>query len=283
MKHNLENVAETMLIPLWARARETGMEHPIISDKTAVKIIDRIAYDFSQFSNAWMSQVGVAVRTMLLDRATLFFIRNHPDAVVINIGAGLDTRFSRVDNGFIHWYDLDLPESICLRKDFFQESHNYSMIAKSVFDFSWIDDVTVGDRPVLIIAEGVLMYFEKNDVKQLMIKLSERFPKAEMLFEMMTPALTGMSKKHDTVSRMNATFKWGIKSGRDVEAFSSRIQFIQEWNYYDFHKKRWKWMGWAARIPAIKNRYNNRIVHIRFERDKTSNDSDLFSDRVRLK
>ena len=264
MKSRLEGVSETLLIPLWARATETKGPQPIVRDEYAVDLVEKIDYDFSKFERARMSQVGVSIRTMLLDYATKAFINVHPDCAIVNIGAGLDTRYFRVDNGRIRWYDLDLPEPIRIRKNFFDESSRYKMIAKSVFDFSWQEDVETANLPVLFIAEGVFVYFEEAEVKHLMSRLAADFSGAEMLFEMMTPTLVKMQSKHDSVSKTDAVFKWGIKSGRETEAFHPDIRFIEEWNYFDFHKDRWKWMRWPAMIPAIKNRMNNRIVHLRF-------------------
>lgn len=267
LKTQLDGVSETLLIPLWARATETGRESPIIEDDIAVKVLDKIDYDFDKFSSAWMSQVGVAIRTMLLDKAAAEFIARNPGAVIINIGAGMDTRYFRLNNGKIRWYDLDLEEPIRFRNHFFKESINYKMISKSVFNSSWINDIDAADYPVLIIAEGILMYFEESSVRDLMGGLAKAFPGAEMLLEIMTPTLVEQSSRHETVKHMNAEFKWGVKSGKELENYSPGIHFINEWNYFDYHKKRWRYMGWLALIPAFKNRFNNRIVHLKFDDD----------------
>jgi len=223
-----------------------------------------IDYDFTKFTKARKSQIGIVVRTELLDQAARGFIQKHPSAVVVNIGCGLDTRFEQVDNGKIRWYDLDLPEAICIRQHFFAETDRYKMIAKSVFDDAWLGKVSVTNEPVLIIAEGILMYFTAQEVKALLNKLISEFPKAEMLLEMMTPEIVKRSKQHDAVGRLAAKFQWGIKSGQELETYHKQIKVVNEWNYFDYHKDRWGWMGWMAVIPAFKNRFNNRIVHLQF-------------------
>lgn len=126
MKQSLKGVSKTLLIPLWDRAFETKHPNPIIKDEKAVEIMENIRYDFTKFDDEWPNQVSIAIRTELLDNATKVFIKNHPQAVIINIGCGLDTRFSRLDNGKIHWYDLDLPEAIHVRKQFFNETDRYN-------------------------------------------------------------------------------------------------------------------------------------------------------------
>jgi O-methyltransferase involved in polyketide biosynthesis len=90
------------------------------------------------------------------------------------LGAGLDTRFFRVDDGRVRWYELDLPQSIALRRRFLQDSPRHTMLAASALDFGWMDDIEA--RPhTLIIAEGLLMYFDEADVRRLLLALAERF------------------------------------------------------------------------------------------------------------
>ncbi|PJI08553.1 MULTISPECIES: class I SAM-dependent methyltransferase [Clostridium] len=266
MQQKLKGIPETLLIPLWARAKETESSNSIINDYKAVEMMTDIDYDFSKFDNTWISQTGVAVRTELLDKGTKTFINKHPNAVVINIGCGLDTRFSRLDNNKINWYDLDLPEPIRIRKQFFDETERYKMISKSVFDYSWINEIDISKRPVLIIAEGILMYFTEQEIKSLFNELVKAFKDAEVLFEMMPPSVTKMSKHHDTASKLGVKFNWGITSGKEMESYNSKIRFIEEWNYFDYHRNRWHWLRLPSLIPAFKNRFNDRIVHLKFSK-----------------
>lgn len=264
MQHALTGVPETLLVTLWARAAETKRIDSIIKDEKSVEMMEAIDYDFAKFNKAWKSQIGVVVRTEIFDKAAGTFIQNHPDAVVVNIGCGLDTRFLHVDNGEMRWYDLDLPEPIRIRKHFFEETDRYKMIAASVFDYSWFDKIVIENKPVLIIAEGILMYFNRIEVEELLNRLASRFPGAEMLLEIMTPNIVKMSRQHDTIGKMNANFQWGVRGSRELEGYNARLKVVKEWNFFDFHKKRWGWLGWLATIPFIKNRFNNKAVHVCF-------------------
>lgn len=264
MQQKLNGIPETLLIPLWARAIENKQPKPIIKSHKALEIMDNIDYDFSKFEKGWLSQVGVVIRTELFDNITKEFIEKYPNAVIINIGCGLDTRFSRIDNRNIKWYDLDLPEPIRIKKNFFQETDRYKMIAKSVFDYSWIDEIVVSKEPILIIAEGMLMYFTQEEVKGIINKLVSTFPKAEMLLEMITPTIVKNSSRHDTVGKLGVEFKLGITSGKEIENYNKNIEFLREFNYFDFHKDRWRVVKWFALIPAFRNRFNGRVVHLKF-------------------
>lgn len=100
-KLNLHGVEETLLLPLWARAAETERPDALVRDFMALEFIKRIDYDLGHFRRDWTSQVAIAVRTRLIDDAVQAFLKRHPDAVFVNLGAGLDCRFFRLDNGVL--------------------------------------------------------------------------------------------------------------------------------------------------------------------------------------
>lgn len=99
MEADLTGVPETLLTPPWARAAETRRPDAIVRDELAVEMLARIDYDLSKLQGARLSQLGVAVRTMLLDRAAQAFLDQNPRACVINLGVGLDTRHALVRAG----------------------------------------------------------------------------------------------------------------------------------------------------------------------------------------
>ncbi len=266
MNAKLTGIPETLLIPLWARAKEGEMPNPIMRDTKASKMLTEIDYDFSKFEKSWLSQLGVAIRTMLLDNAVSFFLEQNPEAVVINLGAGLDTRHERLGAKNIDWYELDVPESIALRRKFFKETPRYHFVEKSMLEESWMEEINDEGRPVLLIAEGLFMYFSEEELRPLFSTLVKRFPEAEVLFEMLPPIMVGKSKHHDSLSKMEQApeFKWGLKESRDLEQWEPEIRFQREWNYYDYYKSRWKWFGYIARFPLLRAKMACRIVNLRF-------------------
>ena len=133
MGEKLTGIPETLLITLWARAVEAQKAKPIIHDTAALEIMSQIDYDFDKFTPGWRSQVGVAVRSELFDNQVKAFVSHNPNALIINLGAGLDTRYTRMQSNLITWYDLDVPEVISLRKKYFEETDNYRMIAGFCF------------------------------------------------------------------------------------------------------------------------------------------------------
>jgi O-methyltransferase involved in polyketide biosynthesis len=237
-----------------------------------LEILENIDYDFSWLNKSSLKffwQTVIAVRDKIIEDAIRVFMTNNKNPVIVYLGCGLDTLFHRIDDGKVRFYELDLPEVIEIKKRFLQESDRDKFIAKSLFDFTWIDDVklSAGDR-VMFLAPCLLMFFEEDKNKLLLKTLSAKFPEAEMILEIIHSSfrfLIGLAKTSQFVNKfkLNLEFKWGMKDPRQLEEWDRKIQYIEEWNYYNYYRKRWKWIGIVMLIPAMKN-LSNKIVHIKF-------------------
>jgi len=189
-------------------AVETARPDAIIRDPIALEI-SRTSITTSPVRGAWMTQTESpsARRSSMRQRRTL---SAQTQAAVINLGAGLSTRFSRLDNGSIRWYEVDLPEVIALRKLFFRETKRYRCIAGSVTEPSTLEPVIAGRQPVLIVAEGLFMYFDEKDVRSVFDGLSMRFPKARCSWRC-SPLCPGMGKYDPCLSKVaggSLDFRW---------------------------------------------------------------------------
>lgn len=263
----LTGVPETLMIPLAMRAAETLRADAIIRDPTAERIVAAVDYDFTPFRGAWMTQADVAVRTDIIDELVRAEMARHADLVVVTLGAGLDGRFDRLDDGRVRWFDLDLPEVIDLRRRFFFETDRRRFIPRSLLDFAWIDDVARRlDEHVLVIAEGVLHYFPEADVRRLLREIADRLAPADVVVHTTSPACVGYQAKNRVFRRMRAPFAWGITSARELAAWDSRIEFVSEQPFVDRHPHRWRWLRFAKAIPGVGRelRASMKIAHLRF-------------------
>ncbi len=88
------------------------LQNGIIYDPKSTEIIDKIESNVPEKGEVsiW-SQKGVAVRTEILDELTNAFLQKHPDCIVVNLGCGLDTRYYRLNNNKVQWYDLGMSKS----------------------------------------------------------------------------------------------------------------------------------------------------------------------------
>ncbi len=192
---------ETMLITLYIRAKDAMSKNPVVNDIMAAEMVQKIDHDFSKFDKGWMSYYGVLARAKTMDDQARKFIIKNPDCVIVSVGCGLDTRFSRVDNGKIQWYNLDFPEVIEQRKLFFEENDRVKDIAKSALDPTWTVDVKTNGKKVLIISEGMLMYLKEKEVKKFLEILTNGFDRLEGQFDLIYKLLVKRSNMHDTLKK----------------------------------------------------------------------------------
>ena len=157
----LSGVPETMLQTVYARAKESR-GRGAIRDLKAEEIIGRLDYDFSLADKDAAMHSGVIARTIVLDRLVGEYLAAHPDATVMNLACGLDTRCYRMQ-GYAHWYNLDLPETIAVREALLPESGSISQLAMSAMD-DWGAAVEGPSGPALVIIEGLTMYLTQAAV-----------------------------------------------------------------------------------------------------------------------
>lgn len=231
----LRGVARTLTIPLWARAVETTKPRPIMRDPHARVLMDAIAehtgFDFSIYRHAWGTQLGCVVRGLLFDAWTRDFLRAHPGGTVVELGAGLTTRFERLDRDHgaqARWVDVDLPEVIAIRRRLLGEvpgasdsttSERRVSIGISVTDTdAWIAAlVRRAPAPYFFVSEGMLMYLRENEVKALFERMSEAFPGSTLAFDSISPLVVKNQSHHDSMKHlMDAPFGWGIRDVHEI-------------------------------------------------------------------
>ncbi len=241
MELKLGDVQTTALIPLAIKANETMRENARVKDHKAVEIIKTLGIDTEQYDK-FMSHEGVIARTIMLDRQLKDIIAKNPDSVIVNVGAGFDNRFARVDNGKILWFDLDLPDAIAARRKAFPEQERVMMIAGSALEDSWCETVknvlpVTTSRPVFI-AEGLFMYLTMEQIRSFLLVLKQNFPDGGTLIaEQNNKLMMKNEKHHDTVSKTNARFMSGTDSGYEIAALVDGFRLIEEHSFNEEMKK----------------------------------------------
>ncbi len=264
MKIKLQGVMETMLITLVARARDFHSSNPILNDKKSAEMVEQIDYDFSAFPREFKNDMGSLARAKTMDIEIQKFIQAHPDAHIVSIGSGLDTRFHRLDNGKIHWYDLDFPEVIEVRKKFFQESERVKFISKSALDETWTREIDLQGKKLLIISEGVIMYFQPEEIKKLLNLLTDNFEQFELHLDCISKIMVGRAKVNKAVKKTNAQFYFGVKDGSELLELNPKLKQIGCINFTDEMKKHLR--GFQRLMTPIIYLFNNRLVKFTYNR-----------------
>lgn len=227
---------ETMLMTLSGRAIQSEWEHPILRDPWAEEAMRHIDYDMSQTLkgvSSWgiWKKIGptiIATRAATFDLLTTRYLTDHPDATVLHVGCGMDSRVFRVDPpASVQWFDVDYPDVIDLRRKLFPERDGaYHLIGAPLSDLRWLDEVP-RDRPGLLIAEGVLHYLSEPEVKALLTAVVAHFPSGQLIFDICNPFI--VKRTGSNVGGTGATYKWGLDDPQDIKRLESKLELIKEY------------------------------------------------------
>jgi O-methyltransferase involved in polyketide biosynthesis len=223
VKVKLGAVQETLFIPLAARARETRRRRPVLRDPKAAEILASVDFDTNKYGRSWGGGVTV-LRTAIFDCWVSDFLAEHPGGTVVEIGAGLNARYDRADNGQAHWIDLDLPDTIELRRRFFTDSSRRRMVAASVLDQDWLPAVRDSPGPYFFAAEGVLAYLEQ--APQVIARIAGSFPGALIAFDTYSQRTLEQQHRLAAKKNMDARWEWSCDEPRTLESLG--LEVVQE-------------------------------------------------------
>jgi O-methyltransferase involved in polyketide biosynthesis len=213
-------VQQTLFIPLAARAREGRKKRALLRDPKAAEIVASVDFDAAKYGQGWGGFITV-LRTAIFDSWVSDFLSEHPAGTVIEIGTGLNARFERVDNGRVHWIDLDLPDTIELRRKFFADSERRRMVVGSALGEDWI--ATVQDRPgpYFFVADGVLTYLAQ--APQVIGRIAGRFPGALIAFDTYTRRMLEQQHRMAARKNMDARWAWACDDPRSLESLGLEV------------------------------------------------------------
>ena len=238
IKIELGEVQQTLFLPLWGRAQESSRAHPVLVDRAAQALIERLDYDFAGLAKkiSPLSRAAWIMRALTVDRVIREFLLTSPQGTIINLGCGLDTTFERVDNGELTWYDLDLPDVIALRSRLIPQSERRHFIAGSLLEPEWLQQVHATGR-VLVVAAGVLYYSERKEIRHFLVNLSNRFS-CEVRFDVCSPYGVRVANQrviHSSGLGQAAELKWGVRSANEIARWDARFRLLKTYNYFGWN------------------------------------------------
>ena len=226
---------ETMLMMLSSKAIQSQWKNPILRDPWAEEAMRHIDYDMSKTLTGVASwgmwkEIGctiIATRAATFDQLTNHYLADHPDATVLHLGCGMDSRVFRVDpTANVQWFDVDYPDVIDLRRQLFPDrGAAYHLVGAPLSDLRWLDDVP-RDRPGLLVAEGVLHYISDTEVKALLNAVVAHFPGGQMIFDICNWMI--VKRTGSNVGGTGATYKWGLDDPQDIQQLEPKLELIKE-------------------------------------------------------
>lgn len=242
IKPELNGAAETMLQSFYARAQYSLSRKHKFYDAKAVEMVEKIDYDFSKASKDSTMGSGVIARTIVFDELVKKFIDQNPDCTVVNIACGLDTRFYRMDNGRITWYNLDLPETASVREQIYQEKGRVSTIGCSVLEDVWAKEIKVRGK-MLFIVEGLSMYLTEEENAKMLGIIRDHFENATVLLECLAKKWVNREKVEKSIKDTGAKFVFGADCFEDLGKAAEGYRKIKDDNIV---------RGMTALFPILK-------------------------------
>lgn len=244
---NLSEVSMTAFLPLLSRVIESGRQDAVINDPMAALCLERLMALASDAEKArilkWKNKYtgsharearSSALRSANFDRIADAFIAARPGCTVINLACGFDTRYWRIDHENCKYIELDLPEMVALKRGILKDHLAYEMIACSVLDAAWIDQVTSkGNRDFLLLAEGLFYYFPKEDVIRILQEIARRFERSQLVMDTAPESYSrGLMKwligLESRAWGVDVSLASGMKSPREIESYAGGYKVIGE-------------------------------------------------------
>ena len=233
----LTGVQKTLQLTLRARAQEHTRPNPLFRDPTAAEWSAQLMWDpgYAMLYDDKL-QTSFAVRTRVYDDAVQRFLSEHSGALIVELGAGFSTRYSRLGPSGATWIEIDMPEVIAMRRVLEDEAPDHRFIAGSIFEFGWIDKLPPAPHEdTLFIAEGVMVFVEREEAKALIDALREHFPGATFLLDVGGGALeTGTAQRF---AQVGAPMSWFVKDESEVAALG--VEIVSVWPTLAQYPERW--------------------------------------------
>ncbi len=182
------SVQETLIVPLYGRKMCAEKFPQLYTDSSAKMLCERLDYDFSAQEakkDTFIYEFGAleaAMRQLDIMWEIKDYLKDHPKAVVVNLGCGLDQTGSACDNGMCEIVNIDFPDIIAVRKQLIPAGQREKNIAMDLKDYQWMNEVD-GTNGVIFFAAGVFHYFKTEEVRNLVLTLSKRYPGGRLIFD----------------------------------------------------------------------------------------------------
>lgn len=270
----LAPIEQTTLLTEYSRALDSRAERPILGDPLAGQTVDRIEYDFAGLSATPSVVALVALRAKMLDERIRDFIAQNSGAIVVDLGAGLNSAVFRVDPpATVDWYSVDLPAVIAAREALLPAHDRAKSVAASVLEPNWLHSIPA-DRPAMVFADGLFAFLDEAAVIALLRRITDHFGSGVIAFNDYGPVskVNQLMGRLATSSKANSPHRqWsfpGFKDAHRPEAWNSELRLIEEAS--GMHRPEAalfpSGLRWAARLshrmPGIARKA--RILQYRF-------------------
>ncbi|MCI2156281.1 MAG: class I SAM-dependent methyltransferase [Olsenella sp.] len=181
-----DSVERTLCIPLWCRALAVDKLPQILPDHDAARILREMGQTKppTVFYRMECACLAGAIRQYDFSCEMSGYLSTHPNATVVEMGAGLSCLRRQMGNTHNAWVNLDFPDVIACREKYIEPGAREQNIACDLTDHSWFERIPFDPaHGAVFYAAGVFHYFQPEEVRSLVVDMAERFPGAMLAFD----------------------------------------------------------------------------------------------------
>ncbi|TCP54106.1 O-methyltransferase involved in polyketide biosynthesis [Tamaricihabitans halophyticus] len=265
-KVRLSEDKETLLASLYGRAIDSRDKDPILCDRIAADVLNRIDYDFSKTKINNAEQVGEAMRARQLDDWVVEFLAEYPDATVVNLGCGLDTRVFRLGAApIVRWHDVDLPEIVEVRKQLYSPRDGCKVIGTKPGADGWLEKLPT-DRPAVLVMDNASALLTEDEGRQLIQRFTTHFLSGQLLLGACNTRGLRQFKHNFTTRGTDAAPRWAIDNPQELESLHPRLDLVDQLSGCDMPRqhKLPLWSRLAARLTRRSPSRRNSAMLLRY-------------------
>ncbi len=252
----MDGVNKTLYIPLYGKAK-VSKKNIILKDPTAEHIWAQQSFPLKGKSKSKWLAYYMGMRAWVFDEWLREMMRKYPEATVLHIGCGMDSRIHRVGGAYCansvnqqeglnsdvsesaiakrKWYDIDFADVIKERKKYYKETDTYHMIASDARNIAYLSEMS--GMEAIVVLEGISMYLKPEELEKLMADLSKHFTSIHILMDCYTTKAAKVSKYKNPINDVGITLVYGLdeptklsENVRGMSKESDAFKFIKEHN-----------------------------------------------------
>lgn len=204
----MDNVNKTLYIPLYGKAY-VSRKGLLLEDKKAEEIWEAEGFPLKGKARSKWLAYNMGMRSAVFDCWTKQQMEEHPDAVILHVGCGMDSRCMRVGTANHLWYDVDFPEVIAERKRYFAETESYRMIGSDIREKCCLSGISAG-KTAIIVMEGVSMYLKPEELKTVLKGWEAHFGEVRILMDTYTVFAAKATKYKNPINEVGVTEVSGL-------------------------------------------------------------------------
>ncbi len=263
-----QSVSNTLYIPLAGNIYTSKNFQELLFDEKALELEERIPQDNTNEINNEYYYLASASRYYNMDLEIKTFIKKHQKCNIINIGAGLDTSYYRINSQTATFYEIDLPPVIAERKRLMPEQENDIYIEGSFLDVDkWTKSIKNKTLPTLLIISGVFYYFKGEKIDKFFLQIKNKFNLLEAVFDCNNKIALSISNRYvrKTGNKSAPMFFYINSINAYLKHLNLDIKLVKEYMMYYYSKKILKKTSFSTKLKmAISDLFKMvKIEHIR--------------------